>query len=71
MMPLPRKRLAAHTLQREKKPKLQPLKLEEERDPDFSHFFDTSHVLQQRQEPCKCIPASLGFKPSSLMYRTK
>nr|XP_021393942.1 integrin beta-8 isoform X5 [Lonchura striata domestica] len=60
-MPLPRKRLAAQTLQREKKPKLQPLKLEEERDLDFSHFFDTSHVLQQRQDPWKCIPASLGF----------
>ena len=26
------------------KPKLQPLKPEEERDPSFSHFFDTSHV---------------------------
>ncbi|XP_072781688.1 integrin beta-8 isoform X8 [Taeniopygia guttata] len=44
-IPLPRKRLVAQTLQREKKPKLQPLKLEEERDPDFSHFFDTSHNL--------------------------
>ncbi|XP_049654659.1 integrin beta-8 isoform X4 [Accipiter gentilis] len=43
-IPLTRKRLAAQSLQRGKKPKLQPLKPEEERDPDFSHFFDTSHV---------------------------
>ncbi|KAL2307450.1 hypothetical protein Nmel_000416 [Mimus melanotis] len=43
-MPLPRKRLAAKTLQRKKKPKLQPLKQEEEGDSDFSHFFDTSHL---------------------------
>ncbi|XP_066052202.1 integrin beta-8 isoform X1 [Chamaea fasciata] len=46
-MPLPRKRLAAQTLQREKKPKVQPLKPEQERDPDFSHFFDTSHVFNK------------------------
>ncbi|XP_054673773.1 integrin beta-8 isoform X1 [Grus americana] len=46
-IPLTRKSLAAQSLQRGKKPKLQPLKPEEERDPDFSHFFDTSHVYNK------------------------
>ncbi|XP_074719230.1 integrin beta-8 isoform X4 [Strix uralensis] len=46
-IPLTRKRLAAQSLQRGKKPKLQPLKPEEERNPDFSHFFDTSHVYNK------------------------
>ncbi|XP_068065417.1 integrin beta-8 isoform X5 [Anomalospiza imberbis] len=64
-MPLPRKRLAAQTLQREKKPKLQPLKLEEERDPDFSHFFDTSHLCSLPSPPFGALSLilSLLFMP--------
>ncbi|XP_042673214.1 integrin beta-8 isoform X4 [Centrocercus urophasianus] len=46
-IPLTRKRLAAQALQRGMKPKLQPLKPEEERDPSFSHFFDTSHMAAE------------------------
>ncbi|KAJ7396284.1 integrin subunit beta 8 [Pitangus sulphuratus] len=43
-MPMTRKRLAAQTLQRGKKPKLQPLKPVKEGHPHFSHIFDTSHL---------------------------
>lgn len=33
--------------------------------------FFCFQVLQQRQEPWKYIPATLGLKPSSLMYHIK
>uniref|UniRef100_A0A8C4KGR9 Integrin beta n=1 Tax=Dromaius novaehollandiae TaxID=8790 RepID=A0A8C4KGR9_DRONO len=46
-IPLTRKSLAAQALRRGKKPKLQPLKPEEERNPDFSHFFDSRHVYNK------------------------
>uniref|UniRef100_A0A8C4KMK0 Integrin beta n=1 Tax=Dromaius novaehollandiae TaxID=8790 RepID=A0A8C4KMK0_DRONO len=49
-IPLTRKSLAAQALRRGKKPKLQPLKPEEERNPDFSHFFDSRHTLNAFEE---------------------
>ncbi|KYO26781.1 integrin beta-8 isoform A [Alligator mississippiensis] len=48
-MPMTRKSLAVQALQRGRKPKLQSLKPEDERGPDFNCFFDNSDICSKEK----------------------